>query len=211
MQDREGEGLVRGILGIVLVGAALGVVFNALGLSAKPAWGLSWIAVDKLEQLASLETVKATPEAPATGGTYTDSNDPMAIPGGATQAAGLPQVPELDRPIEIQLDAVRQLVEAGAVVVVDAREPEEFAAGHIAGAISMPFDEVTSEPERMEELDTGGRPIVVYCGGGTCELSLSLAWELIYAGQKRVTVYMGGYPEWVAAGGAIGKGAPGAG
>jgi 3-mercaptopyruvate sulfurtransferase SseA len=72
----------------------------------------------------------------------------------------------------------------------------------------MPFDEITAEPERMEQLDAGGRPIVVYCGGGTCEVSLSLAWELIAAGQSRVVVFMGGYAEWAEAGLQVVSGAP---
>ena len=45
------------------------------------------------------------------------------------------------------------------------------------------------------ELDSGGRPIITYCGTG-CEVSLELAAELIYAGQQRVAVYTGGFPEW---------------
>ena len=137
------------------------------------------------------------PAPPESG--YNQINDPMAV-GAAVGSAGLPEIPVLDRPIQIELQAVKALFDARNVVIVDSREPDEFAEGHIPGALSMPFDEVTSEPERLEGLDTGGRPIVVYCGGGACELSMSLAWELIYAGQSRVTVYMGGFPEWVEAG-----------
>ena len=65
----------------------------------------------------------------------------------------LPQIPDLDRPIQVQLADVKQLFDAGAVVLIDAREPEEYGEGHIPGALSMPYDEVSSEPERLESLD----------------------------------------------------------
>ena len=64
-------------------------------------------------------------------------------------------------------------------------------------------EEQLSLPALLESLDTAGRPIIVYCGGGTCEISISLAEELIFAGHQRVAVYMGGYPEWVETGNAI--------
>ena len=121
----------------------------------------------------------------------------------AAGSSDLPEIPDLDRPIQIGLDAVKRLVDADAAVIVDAREADEFAAGHLPGALSMPYDEVSAEPERMENLDAGGRPIVVYCGGGACELSLNMAWDLISAGQKRVVVFMGGFPEWAEAGYAV--------
>jgi rhodanese-related sulfurtransferase len=123
----------------------------------------------------------------------------MAIGLGAG-AAELPEIPLLDRPIQIEIDAVKQLFDAGAALIIDARDREEYLEGHITGALNLIFDEVTAEPERMENLDPGARPIVVYCSGGTCEVSLDLAWELIAAGQSRVVVYVGGFDEWAAAG-----------
>jgi rhodanese-related sulfurtransferase len=207
---QDQDGVAGGIVAIVLVGVVLGVGFNWLGLSSRPVWGLAWVGEDPVESMPALEDLAPAPDgAPAveaTGG-FAQSSDPMAV-GSAGGSGGLPQIPVLDRPIQIQLDAVKQLFDGGAVLLVDAREPDEYAAGHIPGALSLPFDEVTSEPERLEKLDSGGRAIVTYCGGGDCELSLSLAWELIYAGQTKVTVYMGGFPEWVEAGYPVDSGAP---
>jgi len=193
------EGITRGVVTIVVVGVALGVAFNWLGLASRPAWGLPWIGEDKLAALESLEEIVPAVETPAPTGVYGQIDDPMAVGLGA-DVGELPEIPELDRPVEIHLEAVKQLFDAGAAVIIDAREREEFDAGHIAGALSMPFDEVTAEPERMENLSTGGKPIVAYCGGGTCEVSLGLAWELIAAGKTRVVVYVGGFSEWSEAG-----------
>jgi 3-mercaptopyruvate sulfurtransferase SseA len=141
---------------------------------------------------------RAAPE--LDGQPWVRSDDPMAIPAAEEGEAGLPEIPALDRPIEIQLAAVKQYVDAGAAVVIDAREAEEYAAGHIPGALAFSYDEATGDPERLARLAASREPLIVYCGGGTCELSLSLAWELIFAGHTRVTVFMGGFPEWQAAG-----------
>jgi len=197
MRTNDEGSLGWGILTIVLVGTALGVGYNMLGLAGQPAWGLTWIAEDKLEQLEQLEL--EIPDAPlATGGGYNQISDPMAVGLGSQTA--LPEIPELDRPVEINLAAVKLFSDAAGAVIIDAREDYEYAEGHIPGAISMPYDEVSAEPERLADLDAGGRPIIVYCGGGACELSLTLAWDLISAGQSKVVVFMGGYPEWQEAG-----------
>ena len=60
-----------------------------------------------------------------------------------------------------------RLVEQGALLL-DTRTPEEYAAGHIEGAVNIPHDQVAAEIERIAEL-TGGdksKPIVVYCRSG---------------------------------------------
>ena len=44
------------------------------------------------------------------------------------------------------------------------------------------------------------RPIIAYCGGGTCEISMGVADALIARGHRKVLVFMGGFPEWEAAG-----------
>lgn len=56
----------------------------------------------------------------------------------------------------------RQLVAQGARLV-DVRTREEFADGHIAGAINIPVQELE---QRMGELQSKEQPIVVYCRSG---------------------------------------------
>jgi rhodanese-related sulfurtransferase len=49
-------------------------------------------------------------------------------------------------------------------VLLDVRTPEEFAAGHIPGALNIPYDEL---PARLNELDgRQGEEVVVYCRSG---------------------------------------------
>jgi len=56
----------------------------------------------------------------------------------------------------------RRLVEAGAQLV-DVRTAEEFAAGHLPGAVNIPVEGLEL---RMGELEPKDQPIVVYCRSG---------------------------------------------
>lgn len=194
--SKQDSGLVRGIVMVVALGAILGVAYNFFGLQGKKPWGLAWIGQDPLA--ATVDLAALLPE-PAAEAYSTADSDPLAIP--ALQAGqSLPEIPESDRPIQISLGNLRRYFEAGAVLLIDARDPDEYADGHIAGAVNLPLDVAATDLSMLESLSTGGRPVVTYCGGGTCEISLTLAHELIAAGQRRVLVFMGGYPEWVEAG-----------
>ena len=55
-----------------------------------------------------------------------------------------------------------QRVAAGAMLV-DVRTPDEFAAGHLPGAVNIPVEEL---PRRFAELGSPEKPLVVYCRSG---------------------------------------------
>ncbi len=147
--------------------------------------------------------------APASTAAPAPANAPTA-PGAAAPAAPaaeLPVIPDLGKPIKLQMTMLKQLYDAGAVLVVDAREADEYAEGHIVGALSLPYNDALAEPERMQRMGEAGRPIVVYCSGGACEASMDLARLMIENGRKRVLVYEGGFPEWQRAGYPVATGA----
>jgi rhodanese-related sulfurtransferase len=50
------------------------------------------------------------------------------------------------------------------VLVVDVRSPEEFAAGHVPGAINVPLDHLTGGEAQLKEWKQ--RPVVLYCRSG---------------------------------------------
>jgi phage shock protein E len=56
----------------------------------------------------------------------------------------------------------KQLIDAGARVL-DVRTPEEFADGHVEGALNIPFEQVAA---RVAELGDPSKPLVVYCRSG---------------------------------------------
>jgi len=207
VSDRH-SGSLPGILAMLIAGVLLGLSYNAIGLRSRHPWGLDWIGRDKLAELAGMEAVGVGGNGdPGSSSLYSGSDDPFAI--GPT--AQLPEIPAVGRPVRIELSALEQYFEADAALIIDARDRFEFEEGHIPGAINLPYDEVITDPVVLESVDTGGRPIVTYCGGGTCDVSLSLAGELFYAGHERVAVYVGGFPEWVEAGNPVENGPKGPG
>lgn len=223
-----GAGLARGMAAIVVTGMALGLGFNYLARQTGPGRGLAWIAeerkLDKLEDhqsptgdfRASVAGVQAAatvaspppaPPSPRPGALLVpaDMTDPMGI-AAVPEGNDLPAIPDLGRPLQMQLPAVKKFFDAKAALIVDAREPGEFADGHIPGAINLPYDQVITDPERIEALDPEGKAIIIYCGGGTCEVSMNLAFRMVEQGKKKVLVFMGGWPEWQAAGYPVAKG-----
>ena len=64
----------------------------------------------------------------------------------------------------LELEPVRaaELI-AGRAQVVDVRTPEEYAAGHIEGAVHMPLERLDAEADQLDR----DRPIVFYCRAGT--------------------------------------------
>jgi rhodanese-related sulfurtransferase/DNA-binding transcriptional ArsR family regulator len=77
-------------------------------------------------------------------------------------------------------DALLRRVRAGDVTVLDVRPAEEYRAGHIPGAISMPLDELQA---RLGELKKG-REIVAYCRGPYCVMAIDAVQLLRKKGFK---------------------------
>jgi len=73
-------------------------------------------------------------------------------------------------------EALLKLVRQGAVTVLDVRPADEFKAGHLAGALSVPLKELKL---RLSEIPRG-QEIVAYCRGPYCVLSVE-AVELLRA------------------------------
>jgi len=83
----------------------------------------------------------------------------------------------------------------GTVTVLDVRSHDEFALGHVSGALCVPLDELET---RLNELNPA-QQIVAYCRGPWCVLSFEAVARLRTLGfdARRLE---DGYPEWRAAG-----------
>jgi DNA-binding transcriptional ArsR family regulator len=79
----------------------------------------------------------------------------------------------------------------GDVVLVDVRPPEEFAAGHIEGALSIPLDELE---RRLGELPPD-LEVVAYCRGPFCAYAHEAVRRLHAAGREASRLDEG-WPEW---------------
>jgi len=83
-----------------------------------------------------------------------------------------------------------------SALLLDVRTADEFASGHVPGAVNIPHDQLAS---RLDELNTGKEnPVVVYCErGGRAGKAASV---LLEAGYQDVRHLAGDMSEWRAKG-----------
>jgi rhodanese-related sulfurtransferase len=80
--------------------------------------------------------------------------------------------------------------------IVDVRSAREFAAGHVPGAVNVPFNQVWS---RLAEVPGApGDELVVYCGHGP--RAYLAAWPLRHVGRRRLVFLRGHWAAWESAG-----------
>jgi rhodanese-related sulfurtransferase len=113
---------------------------------------------------------------------------PFPVPALRPDALGLPQL----KPAELQ-----QRMRRRQVVVIDVRPRAEFEAGHVAGALSVPEEEVE---DRAAALRRRGRQVVCYGSSANPYRSVTAALALRIGGLRNVAVLEGDFEAWVAAG-----------
>lgn len=86
----------------------------------------------------------------------------------------------LDELEPVTLETLRRLVRDEAVTLIDVRPHDEFAAGHIPGAVSIPVPELK---RRLHELPRR-REVIAYCRGPYCLFSLEAVTLLRKRGFK---------------------------
>ena len=95
----------------------------------------------------------------------------------------------------ISADALR--VSLPAVAIVDSRPASEFAAGHVEGALSLPYTEVDSAltPDLLARLRTADA-VVLYGATPDADTEQLLAQELRSRGVPAPHILAGGFPAW---------------
>ena len=129
---------------------------------------------DVYRLLASVRSV-------ATGRLAEAERAARAFLGGATETVSRTEL----------LDRVR----SGAAIVIDLRPAEEYEAGHVAGALSIPLDQLEA---RLAELP-GDVEVVAYCRGPFCALAPQGVALLRRMGRQARRLE-DGFPEWRLAG-----------
>lgn len=102
----------------------------------------------------------------------------------------------------IDSEELRRRMKDGGTVVLDVRPAAEYEAGHIAGARSIPIEELS---KRLKELPKT-KTIVAYCRGPYCVFADEAARFLSQKGFRAFRL-KGGFPDWKLAGGAVAQGA----
>ncbi|MBI1942357.1 MAG: metalloregulator ArsR/SmtB family transcription factor [Betaproteobacteria bacterium] len=137
---------------------------------------------------------------------YALAGDDVAALVGSLRAVAEHRVAEVERLLRTwlahrdQMEPVRarellERVKKGLVVVLDVRPAQEYAAGHLPGAINIPVEQLENRlanlPRRKE--------IVAYCRGPYCLMSFDAVAKLRKKGIKARRLE-NGFPEWRAAG-----------
>jgi rhodanese-related sulfurtransferase len=125
-----------------------------------------------------------------------DGLDIFGKPAPARQPSESPQSGSSSEVMSIGIDEAIGVHTQQSALFLDARPAEDYARGHIPGAVSFPdyrFDEkigpfLESTPPEMT--------LVTYCEGESCHLSLSLAEKLYLAGYENVYHMIDGLGQW---------------
>jgi rhodanese-related sulfurtransferase len=92
-------------------------------------------------------------------------------------------------------EELQQALSKGGCLVVDVREPHEFAGGHIPGAINLPLSRF-----RPDQIPAGKAPVLICQAGARSGAALRQAHA---AGATHVRHYPGGMNGWRARGGEV--------
>src|SRR5207247_4490530 len=95
----------------------------------------------------------------------------------------------------VEMNELLKRARSKRVVVLDTRPPSEYAAGHIAGTISVPVDDLQ---RRLRQLPQD-KEYVAYCRGPYCVYA-DHAVEILRSKGRRARRLLEGFPEWRGAG-----------
>src|SRR6185503_2845510 len=137
---------------------------------------------------------------------YRLADDSVAELSRAIRTVAERRLAELDRivrdhfgdrsdPEPVAMKELLARARSGKVVILDTRPAGEFATGHIAGALSVPVDELK---RRLAELPKT-KEFVAYCRGPYCVYA-DRAVEVLRESGRRARRLDGGFPEWKLAG-----------
>lgn len=118
-----------------------------------------------------------------------------AIHVGADGDSTLVMPEDSIEPVVVSKSQVLQLIKEGRAVLLDARSKEEYQAGHIPGALHLPFEELGRYFDKVNSLPRD-KWLITYCSGPPCDLGELLAFELVNIGFARVAVYQAGLDDW---------------
>jgi len=99
--------------------------------------------------------------------------------------------------VQLYDDPKRQ---TGEYLFVDAREDEDYNAGHIPGAIQCDHYQLDRFIDNVLQFAAVAEKVVVYCKGGDCEDSLMVCADLEARDilRERLFLFAGGWDEWSA-------------
>lgn len=89
-----------------------------------------------------------------------------------------------------------EIFESKQGIMIDARDQDQYEAGHIVGAWNIPYARFLDNLDKLDRLPLDTL-MVTYCDGEECNASMELANSLVSMGFTRVRFYFGGWNSWV--------------
>ena len=175
----EPRSLGRDIAALIAVAAVAGFTYNALSKS-----GLPLIRVAPLKTAVSDSAIFGGAAPPASPG-------PAGASETASDSASALRI--------VSLSQMQRAFEEKRGLLYDARTPEEFAAGHIPGAVNLYAMAPETWVERIAEVPRDTL-ILIYCGNPHCPFGRSLAEFLGQFGFSNLVLFDEGWDAWEAAG-----------
>ncbi|MBD3290045.1 hypothetical protein GF337_14650 [candidate division KSB1 bacterium] len=133
------------------------------------------------------------------------SRPPLEFAADDVPAVDLPQAsipispdsPKIgaENPAYLHIHRVVELMKTEQAILLDARIPEHYERKHIKTSINMPFADLDAYDRIIPELPED-KWLICYCDGPQCDLSESLAYDLLNFGFTKVAVFEGGMEKW---------------
>lgn len=189
-------------IGILAAAVVIGIVYNQtspLGVR-KPASLGEQTTLNNSTAVSPSSSLPITTPPAGSDGAMTNIPTwnflPPATSGPPKPAAS---TTELQFP-ELKWPAVKALLAAGQIVLIDARLAETYALSRIPGAISLPAYSPVAELQAFAAKFSQGTRFVIYCNSETCDMSHELAAKLARQfGFTNLTIMPGGFAEYVIA------------
>ena len=141
-------------------------------------------------------------------GVVVNEVSPRGIPLLSTTAdADSPSTPALPKGIRgVDLPEARSAFDQQTTLFLDARSPEDYAEGHVPGALSLPIYEFDARFPEIADRVEEAQSIIVYCDGVECSDSIQVAERLVEYGFSHVAVFESGWRAWAESGAPISEG-----
>lgn len=105
----------------------------------------------------------------------------------------LPALAHAEYKAELTQDQAQARIEAKQITVIDVRTPAEYSAGHVPGAINIPYDVIG---KRLADIPTAkDKPVLLYCHSGRRAAKAEAA--LTQAGYSQLYHLKGDMMGWV--------------
>ncbi|QIF05180.1 rhodanese-like domain-containing protein [Roseimicrobium sp. ORNL1] len=182
--------LLKEMAAILVAAVALGVVYNSaspLGIRAPTGLVVEPIFPADVTPLSALPTTESD------SSIQNETIQALVVPD---ETAGL-HAGMKALPAAVAWREVKPLLAAGKIILVDVRDTQAYALGHIPGAVSLPMDQVKDKLGEFVARYPKSTPLVIYCASVRCQSANAQARVLTREhGYVHVREMPGGYAEW---------------